>query len=170
MFFPSDEQGRLARYESMRKGPNRRPNKHKKLFMIHADLQKQCDKQVKMFEKVNKVATADVRRQQILMEHRRDKLVKQQRRVQLQREQTHTMIEGFRSQHIRRELTWSQMPTVNQRHSADLRDSEIIRALGRLALNNMKRNVLPNLPMRRYLVSQSMQHYWKLPFVLYLGL
>ena len=75
-----DEPTRLARYESMRKGPGRRPSRHKQLYMLHMDLEKACSRSITRFERNTRIATADVERQKVLMEKRRARITEQIRR------------------------------------------------------------------------------------------
>ena len=134
-----DEQTRQARFESMRKAPGlRKLSSNKKLFIVHKDLQKQCDRIVKRHEFDVRINTALVRREQSVMERHLDKLFSQQKRFALKREKTHVFLDKLEQSHLEREKTIRSLDAIDQQKIRP-RYIDVIRSINNLSMpNDMK--------------------------------
>ena len=73
-----DQQTQLARYESMRKGNNGRHfSENKKLFLVHMDLRKQCERCVRGYARDTQMVMREITRQQKVIEEKKTHLEKQ---------------------------------------------------------------------------------------------
>ena len=129
-----DEQTRQARFESMRKAPGlRKLSSNKKLFIVHKDLQKQCDKIVRQYEFDVRINTALVRREQNVMERKLEKIANKQREYALRRERTHEFLESLQRRHLERQNTIERLSAIDPTRIRP-RYIDVIRYINNLAM------------------------------------
>ena len=130
-----DDQTRMARFESMRRAPGmRKASSNKKLFIVHKDLQKQCSRSIKRHEFDTRINTAEMRRQQNVMERKRDKLNNQQKMFDIKREKTHLFLDDLRQSHVKSEKVIQQSSSMESNIKPQYMD--MIRAIGNMSMPN----------------------------------
>ena len=129
-----DEQTRQAHFESMRKAPGlRKASSNKKLFMVHKDLQKQCDKIIKQHELDVRIQAADLRQKQEDIERRHEKLRRQQKHFDRTRQTTHKFLEQLDQSHVHSEVAIRQCyVSIEQKIKPSYMDT--IRSIDRMAM------------------------------------
>ncbi|KAK2158314.1 hypothetical protein LSH36_173g09008 [Paralvinella palmiformis] len=123
----------------MRKAPGlRRATSNRKLFMVHKDLQKQCDKRIKQHEVDVRIQAADIRQKQTDMERRHETLVRQQKHFDRKRQKTHAFLEQLRQSHVQNEVAIRRF-TVCVEQKIKPGYIETIRSIGKMPMpNSMK--------------------------------
>lgn len=141
-----DEQTRMAHFESMRRAPlftKRKCSRNKKLFVIHKDLQKQCDKEVRRHAFDARVATSEINRQQQLYQRKQETLRKQKKQAREDEKRTHDELDQITQGHKMAELT-----LVNLKRPIKTSNAAILKQA--IAKLDMPRHMKEKLKMDTY--------------------
>lgn len=130
--FRMDDMTYNAHYESMRKAPGRRLSKNKRLIMKHKDLQKHCDKVIQKHRVDTRYFTTEIKREQLMVEKKIEKLKKQQEKYSMTSEKTHFFLDTAERGHLNREKTFNHEKVESR--SKEVRDleAELIKAINKL--------------------------------------
>jgi hypothetical protein len=165
VFFQSpdemDEQTRHVHFESMRRLPGAsryfqrikivwhpskffprlKPSKNKKLFVVHKELQRQCDKEVRRHQFDARVMAAEIDRQQQLVQKKQEGLRTQRRKCHENSVRLRSDLDDVDRRHHTAEMT-----RVSPTH-VRATDASIVRAIEKM---EMPRSMKDRLQMQTY--------------------
>ena len=105
-------------------------SRNKKLFVVHKDLQKQCDKLVKRHEYDAQLKSLEFKRQQTFYEQKQEDLKHQKQRLNEESLRTRRTLEQIVRNHTLREVQRQRKLELPKKTT----DGEIIRAIRRMSM------------------------------------
>ncbi|ELU03927.1 hypothetical protein CAPTEDRAFT_197181 [Capitella teleta] len=139
-----DDQTRHAHFESLRSMPGvtrLKPSRNKKLYIVHKDLQRQCDKEVRRHQFDARVTTSEINRQQQLVQKKQETLHKQRNKCYATSERTRNELD--RAEHSHEVAESKKINAVPMRTT----HASIVRAIEKL---EMPRAMKEKLQMQTY--------------------